>query len=144
MKRFLVAACCAALLAATANAALDTYTLSGHIAVLPGVTITNPAALTTITGASVSTVPYSGTGTLCVDIGAVGTNDETNRLLIVTIQRTNTVTAAWDALYTITNSTGVASFTRHRIEIGKGGPYIRGVVESTNGTGCASIMLNAH
>lgn len=140
MKKIILAIC--ALCAGSAFAALDTYTGSYQASLFPASMVTNPASLTTITGSAFDLVGYKGFATITVSHGAEF-NGATNRISIMTIQQTNTVSGGWSVLAAVTNVTASASFTRIPFEVGKGGRYIRGVYTSTNASSAVSASINA-
>jgi hypothetical protein len=123
-------------------AAQDTYNLSQHASVFPAYSVASNGVA--VTSSSVSVLPYSGTGTLCVDLGAATSTGHVARVTIINLQKTTTNASTWGTLYSITNTGATAVFYRRAIELNKGGALVRASVTSTNGISPVSVILNAN
>lgn len=125
------------------SAALDTYVATGHASLFPATSVTNSAATTTVTGDVFDLMPYKGYATIGIFHGAE-LGAATNRISVVTVQQTNTVSGGWSTYRAISNATASASFTRVPFECGKGGVYLRCVYASTNANTAAAVFFNGY
>jgi len=125
-----------------AVAAFDTYALAYQDCILPATSVTNASAFTTVTGDAFDLLQYKGFATITVSHGAE-LGGATNRVSILSLQQTNTLSGGWSVYCAVTNSTASPTFTRIPFEIGKGGRFIRGVYTSTNANSAVSASINA-
>lgn len=143
MKKYLTIALLAFAVSLRCMAALDTYTGSAHKLLFSGNAVTNSTVLTTQTGADIDISAYKGNATLCVTM-AGNFADLTNRIGIVSVSQTNTVSGGWVVYRSVTNSTDGPIFTRIPFDCGKGGKILRCGFTQTNGISSANVILNAH